>query len=276
MTRSQITSGFHRSLARTVRLHPLAAFVGGTFLLSWGYWIPDAVAGGRWSHYPGLVGPALSAVTVSAICGRASVDALRARALRWRVALRWYAAALAPLVVAAAVVGVTAAFGTAPSLDRLSRVKGLPAIGWFLVALLMLVIDGFGEETGWRGFLWPRLRGHRSLVSAAAVLTIPWAIWHVPLFWIHSGFRGFSPVAVPGFVLSLFAGAVVLGWLFDKSASVAVVALWHAMLNMTTGTDAAGASAAVVSMLVIVMALAVVRHETTLRKVPLGTGRGAR
>lgn len=72
-------------------------------------------------------------------------------------------------------------------------------------------------------------------------------------------------MAVPGFVLSLFAGAVVLGWLFAKSASIAVVALWHTMLNMSTGTDGARTAAVAVSMLVIVFALAVVRHEALTR-----------
>jgi membrane protease YdiL (CAAX protease family) len=139
--------------------------------------------------------------------------------------------------------------------------KGVPEHGWVAVAVIVLVVNGFGEEIGWRGFAWPRLRDSRSLLGAAAVLTIPWALWHVPLFWIDSGLRDFPPMAFPGFVLSLFAGSVVLGWLFDKSASVAVVALWHTMLNMATGTDGASAGAAVVSMLVVVFAVVIVQYE---------------
>lgn len=251
----------HRAPICLVRAHPLAAFFIGAFVLSWSYWIPNALAGGHWSHYPGLVGPAVSAIVVAMICGSPARDALRDCCTRWRVAPRWYAAALAPLLTAALVVAISAAVGSAPSFAALSTIKGLPAVGWLPVALLLLVVDGFGEEIGWRGFAWPRLHRDRSLVAAAAVITIPWALWHVPLLWIDSGFRELAPVAFPGFVFSLFAGAIVLGWLFDKTASVAVVALWHTMLNMATASAAAGAAAAIVSMTVVVFAIAIVEYE---------------
>lgn len=39
-----------RGLLGWIRRHPLAAFYALTFLLSWGYWVPDALAGGHVSH----------------------------------------------------------------------------------------------------------------------------------------------------------------------------------------------------------------------------------
>jgi membrane protease YdiL (CAAX protease family) len=163
--------------------------------------------------------------------------------------------------MAAVVVLIGGIGGEAVSPGDLSRMRGAPDLGWFGVAAIVLVVNGFGEEVGWRGFAWPQLRQSRSLTSAAALMAVPWALWHVPLFWIDSGFRDMSLLAFPGFALSLFAGAVVLGWLFDRSGSVVVVALWHSMLNMSTGTEGTSGAAVVVSVLVVGIALVVVQVE---------------
>lgn len=241
-----------------VRSYPLAAFFVLAIGLSWSYWIPDVLAGGHWSHFPGLIGPALAAAVVSVLIGVDAGQELWARTSRLRVAPRWYAAALAPLAVAAAVLVAEVLFGGGIT-GSFSRVRGLPEVGWLGVAGLALVINGFGEEVGWRGFAWPRLRADNSLVRAAVVLAVPWAIWHLPLFWIDSGMRGFAIAAFPGFVFSLACGAVVLGWLVERSRAVVVVALWHTMLNMATATDATESAAPFVSVAVIAMALLVAR-----------------
>ena len=52
-----------------VRSHPLATFFVLAIGLSWSYWIPNLLTGSDWSHFPGLVGPALAAVVVSALLG---------------------------------------------------------------------------------------------------------------------------------------------------------------------------------------------------------------
>jgi membrane protease YdiL (CAAX protease family) len=244
-----------RSARAAVREHPLPTFFGLAIALSWSYWVPDALTGGHWSHFPGLLGPAVAAILTSAIAGGDAPARLRRAITRVRVAPRWYAAALLPLAVAAGVLAVRGIDG------RLSRMDGLPDLGWFGVAAAVLLVNGFGEETGWRGFAWPRLRERRPLPTAALWLTIPWAIWHAPLFWIDSGMRGFPALAVPGFVFSLGCGAVVLGWLYDRSASVAVVALWHTMLNMATATHGTEAAAPVVSVFVIAWAVWMLRTE---------------
>ncbi|MDP9234629.1 MAG: CPBP family intramembrane metalloprotease, partial [Actinomycetota bacterium] len=150
-----------------------------------------------------------------------------------------------------------------PSLKDLSNMPGLPQVGWLLVFGLTVLVNGYGEETGWRGFAWPRLRGRHSLQGAALILAIPWAIWHIPTFWLDTGMRGFSPLAIPGFLISIAAGALVLGWLYERAnGSILVVAVWHAMLNMASATRGAGGIvAASVSAVVILWAVLIVRSE---------------
>jgi len=247
-------------LTAVVRERPLPAFFVLAIALSWSYWVPDAIAGGHWTHFPGLLGPAVAALITSVVGGGDEVGRLWRAVAHVRVAARLYAAALVPLASAAVVLVVRWAAGTDLE-GRLSRMAGLPDIGWFGVATVALLINGFGEEIGWRGFAWARLREKHSLRTAAFWVAVPWTLWHLPLFWIDSGMRGFPLVALPGFLLSLACGAVVLGWLYDRSASVAVVALWHTMLNMATATDATKAAAPFVSIMVISLALWLVHRD---------------
>lgn len=245
-----------------VRRHPVASQVGLAIAFSWAYWIPLAVAGGDGSHVPGLVGPALAGVVVtSLIAGRAGVADLLRRVGRWRVAPRWYAAALAPLAGGALGVALLAASGDAVDLDALQTFPGLPDVGWVGIFVLALVVNGLGEEIGWRGVIWPRLRERHGLAAAAGLLALPWAVWHVPTFWLASGLD-LEPWIIPGWVLGLAAGAVVLGWLYERSGSLFVVALFHAGLNMSSATlGTEGLPAAITSMGVIVAAVVILRQE---------------
>lgn len=143
----------------------------------------------------------------------------------------------------------------------LGRFAGLPEVGWLGVFLLALVVNGFGEEIGWRGFAWPRLRERRSLAAAAGVLVVPWAIWHVPTFWLDTGLD-LDPWIVPGWLVGLAAGTVVLGWLYERTGSLLIVGLFHASLNMVSATEAAaGLPAAITSMGVIAAAILILRRD---------------
>jgi membrane protease YdiL (CAAX protease family) len=254
-----------RGLPAAVRRHPLAAYFALAFACSWGYWIPVAAAGGRPSHFPGLLGPMLAAVLVTGVSqGRPGLRDLGSRMVRWRVPLRWYAAATLPLAVGLVALGVLWFAGAKlPSLAQLGDMPGLPALGWLAVLVLSLVVNGYGEETGWRGFAWPRLRQRHGLAGAALLLAVPWALWHLPLFWLDTGLRGFPLLMLPGLLVGMAAGAVVLGWLYEQArSSILVVALFHACLNMasaTRGTE--GLVATVVSIVIIGWAVVILRAD---------------
>jgi hypothetical protein len=96
-------------------------------------------------------------------------------------------------------------------------------------------------------------------------LTATYEGWHLPLFFVLDSFRGFTPVTLPGFVLGITCGAVILTWVYNGTGgSVLLVALWHITYNMTSATEAAkGTVAAVVSTFVMVWAIALVVLELT-------------
>lgn len=78
------------------------------------------------------------------------------------------------------------------------------------------------------------------------------------------------PWSSPAGFVGLAAGAVVLGWLYERSgSSLLIVTVFHAMLNMasaTSGTE--GIPAAVVTTVVIVWAVVLLRRTWTPRGVP--------
>lgn len=247
-----------------MRAHRLGWFLGLAFGASWGYWVPVAVAGGHWSHVPGLLGPLVAAVVVVGVAdGRAGLADLGRRMVRWRVAPRWYLAAGVLVIAAAAGIAIDAALDRGPSAPSLAAMDGLPALAWPGTFALVLVVNGYGEEVGWRGLAWPELRDRFGAPRAATLLAVPWALWHLPTFWIDSGLRGFPPLLLPGWLLGLAAGAYVLGWLHDRAdGSLFVVALWHALLNMGSATEGTqGWSAVLVTAAVIALAFAIGRYE---------------
>ena len=63
-----------------VRRHPLAAYFLLAYTFSWSYWLPVALTGGHLSHFPGLLGPMLSALLVTTIAqGRTGLRELLSR-----------------------------------------------------------------------------------------------------------------------------------------------------------------------------------------------------
>ena len=166
-----------------VRRWPLASFFLLAYVLSWAWWVPLASAGdlvrpgNAWpTHFPGLLGPALSAFVVTALTqGGAGVRDLVQRMGRWRVALRWYGWVLAPLVlfaVASATAGLSE--GEWPSVADFGVISGLPAVGVIGVTAMILVVNAYGEETGWRGYALPTLQRRHAPLTASLLLAVGW------------------------------------------------------------------------------------------------------
>lgn len=253
-----------------VRRHPLACFFVLAYALSWALWLPLIVSGqivvagdGNPSHFPGLIGPALAAVTVTAItAGRAGIADLGRRMVRWHVGWRWYASvAVLPGFLAVAVT-VNALVGNGwPHPADLTRYSGLPDVGLVGVYVLAVAVNGFGEETGWRGFALPQLQRRHRPLYASLLLAIGWAGWHLPLLFVLDSFRGFNPAMLPGFLIGLACGSIVLTYVYNGTGgSILLVALWHTTYNMATATGQP-VIATMVSALVIAWAVGLVAQD---------------
>jgi len=255
-----------------VRRHRVAAFVVLTFSLSWSWLIAIAVradlvrAGDGWpTHLPALAGPAVAAVVVTAVAdGRPGLADLAARLTRWRVGRRWWLLVLGTAALALLAVVVALVTGQpVPSPADFSRYSGIGMIGLPGVVAVAFVVNGIGEETGWRGFLADHLLQERSLRSTAVLVAAVWLVWHVPQFWVLDGFRSFGVLGTIGWAVSLVAASVVLTWMYRGTGrSILLVAAWHTAFNLASATEATGwAVGLLASLLVITGAVAILRRE---------------
>jgi len=255
------------------------------YVLSWAYWIPLAFAhvrvfpGSRATHFPGLLGPALAAFIVTALTdGRRGVGALANRLmLVSRPLSRFWLYALSPLVLlVAGLVAALAAHTPLPPLADFALYSGVPPFGLPAVALLVVVFNGFGEETGWRGFALVPLQHRFGPVAGTLILALLWAVWHTPTFFVVETYRAMTlPMVVGGFGLGICAGALVLSRIAQRTnGSVLAAALWHAGYNMTSATAASrGVIAAVTTTAVMMWAMALLvaaarGHSNDLRVRP--------
>lgn len=245
----------------------LVAFVVLAYALSWAWWVPMVLTGtvvepgqGWPTHLPGLLGPAIAAVIVTAATERGpGLRGLWSRVSRWRVPIRWYVLVIATLLLAA----IPFALGTDLGIGDALAYSGAPAIGVSVVVYVVLV-NGFGEEIGWRGYLADGLMHRHSEIVTALVVWLVWAGWHLPLFWIVDSFRDFGVAGSIGWFVGLGFGSVVLTWMYRSAQrSILIVALWHSAFNLATATRAsAGVAAAVASTAVMIggVVVAIRRH----------------
>jgi len=255
-------SGVRAAIGR----HPVAAFGLLAYGLSWAWWLPIALRhqvitrGSAWpTHFPGLIGPLIAAVAVTAItAGRTGVGDLVSRMFRWRIGWKGWALALGtPL----AMLAISLPFEKHLSWSSFGTFNGLPR-GTALVWLALVFVNGLGEETGWRGFVLPHLRERHGLVDSSLRLAVLWGFWHIPLFAIVETFRGFTVGSLIGFAIGLASGSLVLAWLYERTgASILAVAVWHGTYNLAAaaGNDAPVRSA-IVTTVVIAWAVFIAIH----------------
>jgi membrane protease YdiL (CAAX protease family) len=250
----------------------VGGFIALAYGFSWAWLIPLAMtglvvtAGVGWpTHLPALMAPLLAAFVMTARQqGSRGVRDLCRRLILVKVAARWWWFALSPLLLLIVVLLTEAALGQdLPEANQFATFSGLPSSWGVLGVACIMLLAGFGEETGWRGYALPRLQQRHSPLVATAVLAALWVVWHAPMFLVVDTYRSFSPAILVGWTIGLFCGAVVLTWLYNRSGgSILLVAIWHATYNLISGTDAAtGLLAATSTTLVITIAVTLVGLE---------------
>lgn len=236
---------------RLVERHALLIFFGLAFALSWSLWAPlwlptfgvQGLPVVPFHHALGAFGPFAAAFIVTGLeSGRVGMWELVQRLWLWRGRLGWvFVALLGPFVLlVAAMLAAWAIGGEALSLAGVGVSREFPQFSLLGFLVYNVFTFGYGEETGWRGYALPRLQVRYSALVATLLLTVGWALWHVPLFLYRSGYTEMGLSGVGGWVLSLLTGAVLLTWLFNSSrGSLLVVALFHATVDIAFTSDIA-------------------------------------
>ena len=221
------------SVKNVIRRRPLATYFGLVFAISW---VGSFVAAGPkflrgealqdtdllLMFVPMILGPSVAGVVLTAIVdGRSGLRDLFARMLRWRVGVRWYAAALltAPVGVLAVLVVLRGLVGPvfAPRL--------------FLMGAAIGLVAGFLEEIGWTGYAYPRMQLRRSAFAAAILLGLLHAAWHLAADYLGaSRERGvyWLPHFLAMMVAAMTAMRVLIVWVYCHTQSVLLAQLMHA------------------------------------------------
>ncbi|RKT85182.1 CAAX protease self-immunity [Saccharopolyspora antimicrobica] len=103
--------------------------------------------------------------------------------------------------------------------------------GSLLLQMLISLPLFFGEELGWQGYLFPRLRP-RGPVFAVLVTGVVFALWHLPTLLMGGQYPGTSwPVAIGSFLISCVLVVPIFAWLRSRSASVLPAVVAHTAVS---------------------------------------------
>lgn len=149
---------------------------------------------------------------------RRAVDSIRPKDSGW-----YLVALLFPPAVCALEFGILRFTGTAVP---------FPQIALSDVAFLFLAffVGAVGEEFGWQGYAYPALKTRLNALTAALVIGVIWALWHV----IPFSELGRSTSWILWHSLCAVALRVIIVWLFQNAGkSVFVAVLFHTMINVS-------------------------------------------
>jgi membrane protease YdiL (CAAX protease family) len=242
----------------------VAVFYVLAIVLSWTWWGVMIWRGeivgpsSNDSHLPGLMGPLLAAtLTTFAFDGREGFLHLLGSWFRWPKR-PWVVLGLIllPLLIAALwFFGRSIAGYALPSTSDFLSYPGLGADFSTPVGLLIvLILNGYGEEAGWRGFLLETLLPAMGRFRATGLVAAVWLLWHLPLFWVNANMAAMVGPQLIGWVIGLVLGSFAMSHLYLLSGrSVLALAIWHVGYNFSVATPATnGVVAAIVSTVVMI------------------------
>ncbi|HET9910010.1 MAG TPA: type II CAAX endopeptidase family protein [Anaerolineales bacterium] len=237
-------------MSNLIKRNPLIAYFVIAFAFSWTVYFTLIAIKYGWMdvqipmsiHYLASFGPALAALIVTALTtGKEGLKELWARIVKWRIGWGYAVFAIFSPLAFFVLATIIARFVKGEWLDvrLLGQANYLPYLGVWVLPL-WLVTFGFGEEIGWRGFALPRLQKTMSVQRATLTLALVWVLWHTPAFFYLDTIESLGGlIIIPGFVIGVLFGAVLLTWLYNGSGgSILAVAVWHALFDLTTASEA--------------------------------------
>jgi uncharacterized protein len=250
-------------------LPALAQYLLVTFGWTWTVWWAAVFAGRAEVEVPlsllfvtGGLGPAIG----SAFVIRSFDPAYRREFVRriWdpkRIPGIWWLALAAVAIVPAAAGYLAASAAGRPPIAGTTLTLGAVAfnIGFGLAA-------GVVEEPGWRGVALDFLQIRTVPVVAAVLIGIPWALWHLPLFFLEGTYQhalGFGSARFWLFNSFLLLLSVLYVWLSNGArGSILIAILAHAGTNVAGSLIPQDAVSDIVGLIVVILGVLVIVRLT--------------
>jgi uncharacterized protein len=203
-----------------------------TFLISWASWGALALLGipakenalSTSLYLLGGLSPAIVALVLPLLIGRAERSARYKRYFNFKTQVRYY---LLPILTA--VLMALVSYGAMLVFDAKAAASlRIQPLYMILPLFFSMVIGGGMEEFGWRGILVHSLQKSNPVLISLGVGLV-WAVWHIPLFFLR-GVGQYHANYLP-FLISIAAYSLVLTPLSLKSGSVIPCILFHALAN---------------------------------------------
>ena len=216
-----------------IHRYPVASYFVLAYLISWGG--SFAIGGPKFLRGDPLdfedamrmgplmlAGPFIAGIVMTYLVdGKTGLWDLFSRMLKWRVGLRWYAAAL--LIFPVLILGVLWALTALVSPDF--------APTFITFGILGGLLAGFIEETGWMGFAYPRMETKYGTWRATIYLALLHGLWHAMAGYLgEAGTYGvyWLPRFIAMWFVAMTAMRVLLVWIYKNTGSLLLAQLTHA------------------------------------------------
>lgn len=214
------------------------------YFISWMVWLPlylphfgiGTLPVLPYHHAIGAYGPLLSAIVVSGLLKKdLNHLSFPAHLFKWKAPVFWYIIALlSPFVLYCLAFSIASLIaGQHGSISDFGKSIEFPHMSFLSFFLYNLITFGIGEEIGWRGFALPLFQERFSAFTSTIILSMVWAVWHLPLFLYRPGYTTMDVFGIMGWYLSLLTGAILLTWIYNKTkGSLLVVSIFHATIDI--------------------------------------------
>lgn len=97
------------------------------------------------------------------------------------------------------------------------------------------LLNCFGEEWGWRGYLLPKMMKQFKIVPALLLSGVIWGVWHMPLIIMgHNygvGYKGYPIVGILAMCVFCTVTGIILSYVTIKTGSCIPAVMGHGMIN---------------------------------------------
>ncbi|MFW9992533.1 MAG: CPBP family intramembrane glutamic endopeptidase, partial [Candidatus Odinarchaeota archaeon] len=144
----------------------------------------------------------------------------------WKFHWFWYFAAIILILGPFLVAMIFILLGEEPA--GIDPSITLPAL---VIAFIATIHNGpLCEETGWRGFVLPKIEAKYGALGASLILGTLWAFWHLPLYLIEEriNFLIFIPLCL--------AITILMTWAYNNTnGSLFITFVFHFCFNFSAG-----------------------------------------